>query len=651
MSSSNRKPYLTASSINQQLLNFASDNLANQLELIVEIQAPDGSIIRASDRNKYVGEHFYEALTNFPAVVRNVGEWLTEGLLFSEMTFELSNADGRYNKFLPGGANFAGWVGRTVTVKIGLRDVQSSFFQIFKGEVTEEAGFSRSIKSVTIRARDVLAKNNVSFPTGVFTLAAYPKASDDLLGKTIPVIYGDWTELLSPITASIPCYPVNSNDIFVNNEELTVTIALGTPAVFSAYRHCLEANDQVDLMTEGTLPTGITQGKKYVKTVLSDSTFTLSDTLGGTALNASGTQSGRHYITKHSNEPHENIKLVISSNALFSIDTSNLYMRRSSVLYQVPAADVVNISVNKNTFELKQNSTNWFEGGKYYFERADEFFIRCKGKNLSGYDNNAVAIAQDILTTYGGVSGGDFDASWTTFKTKSSPATGAVANWRARAWIGEPKNTMEYASNMLQQVRIQLFQNKDAKLDLHALHWDEFDDTPSYTVNNWDVERDSLRPTLDVQNNFNRSKGTFGFAPEANQSAFSTVYFRNQAAITQNGRILTRDLDYPNLYRLADVEIQVKETLKLASGYREVIEVTLTSRAILQDIGEWMLLDVQIGASQFVAVPCLIREIGYSPDGLKLPVKLWSFAMLPFGSWNPGYTGIVGGASATITAE
>ena len=364
MSSSNRKPYLTASSINQTLLNFASDNLSNQLELIVEIQAPDGSIIRASDRNKYVGEHFYEALTNFPSVVRTVGEWLTEGLLFSEMTFELSNADGRYNKFLPGGADFAGWIGRTVTVKIGLRDVAGSFFQIFKGEVTEEAGFSRSIKSVTIRARDVLAKNNISFPTTVFDIATYPKAADELFGKTIPVIYGDWTEIVSTNTASVPCFAVNSNDIFVNNEELTVTIALGTPAVFSAYRHCLEVNDQIDLMTEGTFPTGITQGKKYVKTVLSDSTFTLSTTLGGAALNASGTQSGRHYITKHSNEPHENVKFVVAANTLFALDTTNLYLRRSGITYLVPSADVSNVSVNKNSFELKQDSGTWLEIGR-----------------------------------------------------------------------------------------------------------------------------------------------------------------------------------------------------------------------------------------------------------------------------------------------
>jgi len=42
MSSSNRKPYLTAAAIDQALLNAAGDNLSNQIELIVDIQAPDG---------------------------------------------------------------------------------------------------------------------------------------------------------------------------------------------------------------------------------------------------------------------------------------------------------------------------------------------------------------------------------------------------------------------------------------------------------------------------------------------------------------------------------------------------------------------------------------------------------------------------------
>ena len=651
MSSSNRKPYLTATSIDQALLNAAGDNLSNQIELIVDIEAPDGSIIRASDRNKYVGEHFYEALTNFPDVIRTVGEWLNGGLVFSEMNFELSNADGRFNRFLPGGDDFAGWIGRSVTVKIGLRDVESSFFQIFRGEVTDEAGFGRTVKSITIRARDVLEKNNATFPSTVFNITDHPKALDELYGQTIPVIYGDWSESVTTNAASVPAYAINAADIFVNNEELTVTIALGTPAVFTAPGHRLDVNDEIDIRTEGTLPTGINTGKHYIKTVLSSSTFTVSTTLGGTALNASGTQSGRHYVTKHSNEPHENVQCVIASNSLFLFDSSNVYIRRSGVYYRVPSTEIQNVSVSNNYFEIRQDNGTWFESSKYYFNKTDEIFVRCKGKSLAGYDDNAVAIAQDILTTYAGVVSGDLDASWTTYKTKSSPSTGAIANWKARAWIGEPTLAMQYAVNLLQQVRLELFQNKNAKLDLHALHWDNFDDTPSFIAKNWDIERESLRPTLDVQNNFNRARAVFGYSPESRESIFSTVWYINSAAISQTSRTLTRELEYPNLYRSADVEIQVKETLKLASGYREVIELTLTNRAILQDIGEWILLDVQVGSVQLNGVPCLIREIGYSPDGLKLPVKLWSFAMLPFGSWNPGFAGIVGGASATISAE
>ena len=47
----------------------------------------------------------------------------------------------------------------------------------------------------------------------------------------------------------------------------------------------------------------------------------------------------------------------------------------------------------------------------------------------------------------------------------------------------------------------------------------------------------------------------------------------------------------------------------------------------------------------------MIREIGYDPSGMKMAMKLWIFQMTPFGSWNPGYSGIVGGQYATIVEE
>jgi hypothetical protein len=108
---------------------------------------------------------------------------------------------------------------------------------------------------------------------------------------------------------------------------------------------------------------------------------------------------------------------------------------------------------------------------------------------------------------------------------------------------------------------------------------------------------------------------------------------------------------FPNLYIRSDAENQLKEILKLASSFREEVFVKLTSRAVLQDIGQFVLLDVTIGSSNFDAVPCLIREVAYVPGTLELSFRLWSMAMIPFGSYNPGYPGTVGGSTATITQE
>ena len=73
----------------------------------------------------------------------------------------------------------------------------------------------------------------------------------------------------------------------------TVTISSASPGVITWVDHGLSANDPVYFTTTNTLPTEITQNTIYfVKTVLSGSTFTISATPGGTAINTTGTGSG-----------------------------------------------------------------------------------------------------------------------------------------------------------------------------------------------------------------------------------------------------------------------------------------------------------------------------------------------------------------------
>jgi hypothetical protein len=130
-----------------------------------------------------------------------------------------------------------------------------------------------------------------------------------------------------------------------------------------------------------------------------------------------------------------------------------------------------------------------------------------------------------------------------------------------------------------------------------------------------------------------------------------TSVYKNQDSIDQMGKAISKKVVYPNLYKLSDVVYYLGETLKLASSALEIITANLTWRSLLKDIGDFVLIDVKIGASQFDNVPCMIREIGYDPTGLKLPVKLWCMTLVPFPGYVPGYFGTKGGYNATIDEE
>lgn len=73
-----------------------------------------------------------------------------------------------------------------------------------------------------------------------------------------------------------------------------VTISIATPAVITLNGHGFIAGEPVTFQTTGTLPTGLTLGTTYyvISAGLTANTFEVSETLGGAAVNTSGTQSG-----------------------------------------------------------------------------------------------------------------------------------------------------------------------------------------------------------------------------------------------------------------------------------------------------------------------------------------------------------------------
>lgn len=80
----------------------------------------------------------------------------------------------------------------------------------------------------------------------------------------------------------------------------TATITIATPAVITLNSHGLVAGDIVKFTTTGALPTGIVAGTKYyvISSGLTSNTFQISATLGGSAINTTGSQSGTHTLIR-----------------------------------------------------------------------------------------------------------------------------------------------------------------------------------------------------------------------------------------------------------------------------------------------------------------------------------------------------------------
>lgn len=76
----------------------------------------------------------------------------------------------------------------------------------------------------------------------------------------------------------------------------TATITIASPGVITKASHGLADGDKVYFTTTGALPTGITASTEYFVVNSTTSTFQISNTFWGTAINTSGSQSGTHTL-------------------------------------------------------------------------------------------------------------------------------------------------------------------------------------------------------------------------------------------------------------------------------------------------------------------------------------------------------------------
>ncbi len=215
MGTSDRRPYLNATTLNQTVLDQSQDSLVQKLQMIADIETPTGTL-HLSDRAIYVGSTFYENRVNFPNIERTVGEWLAGTLQFSSLEIIIGNPDKKYSDILPGGANYDGFINRAVEVKIGLGEIASSYTTVFEGFVTDVEGFERSFVSFTLICRNKFDSVNKTIPDQSLITDDFPDLEDEFVGLAVPLIYGDWTTALRREGSMVPAFPVNGADPLVN---------------------------------------------------------------------------------------------------------------------------------------------------------------------------------------------------------------------------------------------------------------------------------------------------------------------------------------------------------------------------------------------------------------------------------------------------
>ena len=143
------------------------------------------------------------------------------------------------------------------------------------------------VVSPSINGLDLDINSPIQRVTLTNPYTAYTRSYDNEFAYGTPIYFSDGFNGYKWWMASAP-YPSNSGP--------TVTVTIASPGVFTSTDIVPTAGTIVTFSTTGALPTGLDAFTVYyvLSTGLTDTTFQVSTTPNGTAINTSGTQSGTH---------------------------------------------------------------------------------------------------------------------------------------------------------------------------------------------------------------------------------------------------------------------------------------------------------------------------------------------------------------------
>jgi hypothetical protein len=123
------------------------------------------------------------------------------------------------------------------------------------------------------------------------TIQAFNHTALLLANKTI-----DYTQLYIELLSSSASFTAShtAKESVDTGSTATVTITIATPGVVTHTAHGFSNGQAVAFTTSGALPSGLASGTWYYLVNVATNTYQVSATLGGSAINTTGSQSGVH---------------------------------------------------------------------------------------------------------------------------------------------------------------------------------------------------------------------------------------------------------------------------------------------------------------------------------------------------------------------
>lgn len=668
-----RRAYYTEStSLSKDTLYKMFAGGESNIELIAEVYGmtglSQGVVIRVSDRPKYVGRFFYHGRVKFPKIERKLPPLLSSQLSFSELELVINNCDGFYNDLLIGGNKYSPFVGAAASFSVGLRDLQNTYFSVFRGTVHAEGGVERTKDTITLRAREYFEYFNSKAPFPTITAEEFPSAPKESIGKMIPLVIGDWSEGVvfsdTTTTASVDVGGENSIDVKLKTTEELAGGITGYNVGDDWFIISVGSIGQLNIRMENIEDCVLKRSGTFYKTAFSPSPQVTGDAaywavrIGGLIRDSDGQTVP--YVYTNGDTVVVRVKVGCWGLPAFEAADANPIQQAKALLYSAAVA-------LKLDFSMSDFSSKWDTlAAKFSMEGFTKVCNITNGSNAVTFtDPTGVSVGNFIVSsslTPGSriisKNGNNFIISGKGTTTTASNVTvypNSAVNTKSRIWVGDSNvNVLEYAVGLLRQVRCDIFVNKARQIDIATQH---FEDIPSQDNSSRHIEmshilEDTINPQIDRKNNMTSANASYAFSPAIQGAARLLPKFSNSVSEDRLSAETAKTFELPNLYIKEHAEVGLAEMLRFYSGLTE--EITLSTAWIHMDaeLSEYATLSVSVGSVNLDRALCQVRSISIAPEGGSVELKLLSFANFRVPNYNPeNYTLNLAGYDSIITVE